>query len=88
MSVSYHISGFRVADEKWQKMKAVWEACYNACVPIPKAVDEFFGGNKPDEALGVQVNIDSAVQDCGDHYDVDLEKLPSDVKVLRFSIDY
>lgn len=57
MGMSTHIIGFRAPDEQWKKMKDVYEACIEAGVQIPKAVDDFFGGKMPDDS-GVAIDLE------------------------------
>jgi hypothetical protein len=98
MSMSLHVEGFIPPDAKFQKMFEVYRACEKAGVDIPAEVDEFFNGETPD-AAGVRVSLTSAKSDGesmykdavkeyeGDEgmgYDVDLRKLPADIKILRF----
>lgn len=41
------ITGIKPADEKYRRMKAVYDACYEADVPTPEAVRLFFGDRQP-----------------------------------------
>ena len=92
MSMSTFIVGFRPADEKWKKMKAVWDACEAAGAEIPTEVYNFFVGIPPGDRPGAEVNIKGALREWSDKsrsgYEVDLEKLPEDVKILRFYNSY
>lgn len=56
MGTSTHVIGFRAPDEQWKKMKDVYEACVEAGIEIPEVVDNFFGGEMPDDA-GVTINL-------------------------------
>ena len=101
MSMSTHIIGFRPPDEKWRKMKAVWDACVAADMSIPNTVHEFFGGESPDPN-GVEVDLfssalyhhgkPSAVKkwnaDMQEGFEVDVTKLPKDVTIIRFYNSY
>lgn len=88
MSMSTCVVGFRPADEAWKNMKSIWESCEAAGVEIPKEVLKFFDGKPPKDKPGAEVSIKEAVRDWSDEYsqgfEVDLTKLPSNVKVLRF----
>lgn len=79
--------GFRPPDEKWQKMKLVYDACVSAGIPIPDEVYSFFDGEAPDNS-GVEVDISKIVKEWGDDsrsgFEIELSLLPKDVKVLRF----
>lgn len=93
MGMSSRVTGFAPPDVEWKKMKAVWDACKTANVPAPKEVSEYFDWRTPDET-GVEVRIpDSMVRefspfDGADGWEVDLSKLPKNVKFLRFVNSY
>jgi hypothetical protein len=92
MGMSTHIIGFKPPDDKWRKMKAVWDACEAASVEPPAEVEKFFEYETPD-VVGVRVTC-GALTDCGavvewrddtrDGFEVHVGKLPPDVTVLRF----
>lgn len=87
MSMSTHIIGFAPPDETWEKMKAVWDTCEAAEIPIPDSVEEFFDWAKPDPA-GVNVNLDLYLRPWSDKsgkgFEVDLNRIPSHVRMIRF----
>jgi hypothetical protein len=96
MSMSTHVVGSRPADEKWRKMKAVYDACTAASMEVPKEVEEFFGHERPDEA-GVKIDLSYDYRtkkthescsawkdDMQEGYEIDVSKLPKDVKIIRF----
>ncbi|HEC72098.1 MAG: hypothetical protein ACTSW7_00740 [Candidatus Thorarchaeota archaeon] len=86
MSMSTHVVGFKPPDEKWKKMKDIWDACNVAAVPIPDEVNKFFGYSIPDSA-GVEAEIEYRAYDDGngrDGFEVDIKKLPEDVTIIRF----
>lgn len=84
--VMIEIIGFKPSDEKWKAMKFVWDACKKAGVEIPDEVYKFFEGKEPDN-LGVETDIGYAVKRHKHvstiQYDVYIDKLPKDVKVIR-----
>lgn len=92
MGMSTHVVGFKPADAKWQKMKAVWDACDEAGTDVPSEVVKFFGGDIPDKS-GVEVGsrelkAAGAVTewDNGDSmsgYEIHLDRVPADVKIIR-----
>ncbi len=49
MSMSTSVSGVVPADEKFNKMKALWELCKLTDVAIPAEVLEFFDHQRPDD---------------------------------------
>lgn len=88
MSMSTHVVGIKPPDDDWRKQKAVWDACEKASVPIPKKTLDFFDGENPDDA-GVIVDLDMHLvqkykDDSREGYEVDVEKLPKDIKIIRF----
>lgn len=86
--MSTYVVGFKPANAKWKKMKAVWDACKEANTEVPDSVNEFFDGQYPGDSPGMTVDIKSAVKEWFDEscsgYEVDLTKLPKDVTVVRF----
>lgn len=88
MGMSTHVVGFRPADDTWNKMKEAWIACENAGVDIPKEIYNFFEGINPEDRPGAEVNLGKSVREWRDDYrqgyEVDLTKIPKDVKILRF----
>lgn len=93
MSSSMHVVGFKPADDRWQKMKAVWDACSAAKVAAPTAVTLFFNGEDPSDE-GVEVSIEKHKcckkysEEMREGFDINLADLPADVKVLRFYTSY
>jgi len=92
MSMSTYVVGFVPPDDQWHKMRDVWNACEAAGIPVPEDVQTFFGHEDPDDR-GREVSMDAleglgAVRDwSGDFsrgYEVELAKLPPEIKVIRF----
>lgn len=46
------------ANDKWNKMKAAWEACLVAGVPVPSAITDFFGSNAPARSDVKEASVD------------------------------
>jgi len=87
MSLSLHVMGFVPPDEKWREMKEVWDACKKANVEVPESVSEFFGGQDPDPSgLEVEVPTRDYHGDWESGFEVDLDKIPANVKTLRFIV--
>lgn len=91
MSMSSYVYGFRPPDEEWKKKKEAFDACQKAGVSPPEEIWEFFGNEDPDEA-GVQVDIKEAVENYSaenvDGFQVDLKKLPKNIRYIRFVNSY
>ena len=47
MGMSSHVTGFKLPDEKWKKMKAIYDACKVANISPPQEVNEFFDYSPP-----------------------------------------
>lgn len=89
MGMSTHIIGFKPPNEKWKRMKAVWDTCRAAGIDPPKEVYDFFEGEPPD-ASGIPVDLEDYNctmhyrEDGNEGYEVHVTKLPLDVTVIRF----
>ncbi len=93
MGMSTHVVGFAPPDEKWKRMRSVWEACESAGVSAPHEVIEFFNGQYPDEQ-GIEVNLERH-ECCSKHndetrdgFEIDLRKVPANVQYIRFYNSY
>lgn len=88
MGMSTHVVGYKPADETWKKMKAVWDSCRVAEVPVPKTVNDYFGGEYPGDAPGMEISIKGATRefsvDSSDIIEIDISKLPTGVSFIRF----
>lgn len=94
MSMTVHVVGFRPPDDKWKKMKAVWDACVKADVEIPEDVLDFFNHVAPDDR-GVEVELEKLPActkryrtEGREGYEIDVTKLPYGVTVVRFYNSY
>lgn len=96
MSASYYVRGFKPPDNKWKAMKACYDSCKAAGVDPPGEVDKFFNYEEPDDS-GVLVEqkdlekldaVRKYSEDGYSGYDVILDKLPKDVKIIRFIISW
>jgi len=87
--MSTYIIGFKPKDEKYHQMKAIHDACIIANVSLPKEVYDYFGDYEVDDA---GIRVDKLPEDCskewGNEYssgiEVDISKLPKDIKIIRF----
>lgn len=87
MGMSTHVIAFHPPDEKWRKMKAIYDACVAGDIEIPDDVNDFFNGEPPDES-GVEVEIDKILEKWSDEdrsgYQIEISKLPKGITILRF----
>lgn len=92
--MSMHAEGIRPGDEKWRQMKAIYDACKTAGVVPPSDVLRFFNHEDPDEK-GVVIELGTGYgtkHECCTHwneneregFEIDVSKLPEDVKIVRF----
>ena len=87
--MSTYIKGFKPPDEKWLKMKEVYDSCKKAGVDTPNEVKKFFNYEEPDDA-GVEIDIKTHdyAEEMIEGFDVHLSEVPEDVKILRFYYVY
>lgn len=81
-----HVIGFKPPDDKWKKMKAVWDTCLRAGVAAPEEVGQFFNWTAPDEQ-GVEVaQKELPVRELAGEsgFELDVTKLDKDIKIVRF----
>lgn len=91
MSLTFAVSGYIPADDNWNKMKAVWDTCTKANIPVPTEVDEFFDYKDPNDLPGLEVDIEEAIEvtavKFANIWEVDLRKLPrKDIQFIRFVV--
>lgn len=93
---SLRVTGFQPADEKWEKMAKAYRACLDAGVGVPREVTNFFNSSDPDgpgreishaelEKLGA---VWQYTAEMVDGFKVDIDRLPKNVKFLRFTASY
>ena len=94
MGISVNIVGFRPADEKWKKMKDIWDAYKKAEIVPPQEVINFFSGSPSGEPDDSGIEIDLMKTDSVDEwytadnstsgYQIDLSKIPDNITKIRF----
>lgn len=85
MGMGTSVVGIRPPDEKWRKMKAIYDACTAAGIEVPQEVDNFFDGGAPDAAgVVVDVSAERWASDDAEGLEVDVTALPKDVTRIRF----
>lgn len=89
MGMSTYVVGIVPADTKFLKMKAIWELCEENDVEIPAEVVNFFNDERPDDK-GVRIDLEDTdavseyQEDSREGFEVVIDKLPKDVKIIRF----
>jgi len=85
--MSWRVEGIVPPDDKWEKMKAIWDAYAKTDMEVPDEVWQFFGERDPDES-GTIIDIKDLCQEWGDMdrsgYELDVSKIPKHVKTIRF----
>ncbi len=90
MGMSTSVCGIIPADEKYRKMKSIYDQCEELSVVPPEEVTDFFNGEPPDSTgvvLWLDDNTDGVTeynQDMYQGYEVDIAKLDPNIKILRF----
>ena len=93
MGMSTYVEGFHPRDEEWEKMKAVYDSCMAARIPLPQEIEAFFDGEPPDES-GIKVCLDGHEcvskyhDDFKDGIEIDISMLPKNVTKIRFVNSY
>jgi hypothetical protein len=79
-------------DLEYKKNLKVLVACQEAGVELPKEIDEYFGGdgvdNDPEYPLVLDFKPRKYNAECADGYEIDVSKLPSGTKTIRFINSY
>jgi phage terminase large subunit GpA-like protein len=85
MGMSTHVVGYGPPDERWRQMKAIWDGCKAARIPVPDEVEKFFGYSPPDDK-GVEITIQATAWSDGDRegYEIEVAKIPPQCSVIRF----
>ena len=95
MGMSTHVMGYKAPDDKWDQMKAVYDACMAAKIEVPSNVMEFFDHMKPDPA-GVEIDLLREWPDCvieynassRNGYEIIVDQIPDDVTSIRVYNSY
>lgn len=94
MGSSMHIKGIRPPDTEYQQMKAVYDACKSAKVPVPDRVMDFFDWQEPNpNGILTDLDLSEAVNTWSDDngregFEVELAKLPANITHIRFYMSW
>jgi len=97
MGMSTYVVGFKPVDDKWRAMYKIYAACDEAGIEPPSDVLAFFEGLyfKNIETTGIEVSLEKELcvtkwsdGDACEGYEVEVAKIPKDVKVIRFVNSY
>lgn len=89
MGMSTHVTGYKKADEKWNKYKAIYNAYKDAGMEIPDEINDFFDFEDPAEKPGMDVKLS---EDCcyevtgtgWEGIEINLSKIPEGTTHIRF----
>lgn len=97
LATSTYVYGIRPPDERWRRMKRVWDVCHESGISPPPEVIAFFNDEEPDGA-GVVVSLDDSAavrlwkpdqaDSMREGLEVDLSLLPDGVKTIRVVHSY
>ena len=84
-----HVVGFVPPDDKWNKMKTIYEACEEFGIQVPKEVLRFFRDGSPsDPGLAIRLSDNGPAREWRnadwEGYELDVADIPEDVKTIRF----
>jgi len=93
MGMYTSVYGIKPADKKFKEMEKIYHLCNEQGITIPVEVDDFFNGEIPD-SKGVIVGLDNKQgvskyhEEMQEGFEVNLKKLPEDIKFIRFVNNY
>lgn len=91
MSQSLRLYGFVPPDEKWERMAKIYFACKEAKIDPPPEVEAFFEDGEPDpqgQEIGLNHLAREYTADMHWGLEIDIAKIPENVKTIRFYIAY
>ena len=92
MSPCLVVQGIVPPDEKYKKMEEIYNLCKVMRIEPPAEVQQFFRYQPPDPA-GMALELGASVMtpfnaEMQEGFDVQLDKLPPEIKILRVYISY
>ena len=92
MGMSTNVIGFRAPDEKWEKMKEIYDVCKKNDVDPPEEVGKFFNWENPTDE-GIKVDIKNLTEiyspnDCSEGYKIKIADLPKNITYICFVNSY
>lgn len=86
MGMCFYAEGIIPADDKFRKMYNIYKECDAVGIPAPKEVLDFFNGEEPCDA-GIVIRlaeVSTFTTECSEGILLDVDKIPKDVKTVRF----
>ena len=74
-------------------MKQIWDTCDETNITIPDEVMKFFNYDSPGDKPGMEVDLADSTKKWSDSdmcegYEIDISKIPADVKFIRVMTCY
>lgn len=98
MSMSSYVQGLRDLDGKFKQMMEMKKLCDEKGFSYPKEVTEYFGSHlgESDKYITEQMQevslpkdlVKVSTDDSREFYDIDISRLPKEVKTIRFVNSY
>jgi hypothetical protein len=97
MSVSTYLQAFRDLDGKFKKMMEAKKYCDKNNLSYPKEIKEYFGelldqNDKDIEDEMAEIDIENVIEEykeeMSEGFEIELSKLPKEVKKIRFINSY
>lgn len=92
MSMSTYVQGLKPKTEEYEKKLNIYKSCEELNVSVPKEILDFFDGDVCEEGIITEIPkgaIKEYADDyCREFFEVDLTKLPKDIKKIRFVNSY
>lgn len=86
MGMSTRITGLQPPDDEWKAKLAAYNACQAADIPVPDELAAFFDYASPDSSREIDITqaVTSWKDDMKDGFEVEIAKLPPNIKIVRF----
>ena len=85
MSMSTFVRGIVPTDEKYKKMRQIYDLCIEQGIDLPKEVDEFFDGEEPcEEGMEIDIPHEEYENDMTMGIIVKVKDIPENVTMIKF----
>lgn len=91
MTQSLWLYGYAPPDEKWEQMAKIYFACKDAKIDPPPEVEKYFEDGEPDPQ-GQETSLKHLAREYSApmHWglEIDLDKIPKNIRTIRFYVSY
>ena len=92
MGMCTYVQGLKPKTEEYEKKLQIYKLCKETNVNVPDEIEDFFDGEVCEEGILTDIPKDAMKEYsdnyCHEYYEVDLTKIPSDIKKIRFVNSY